>query len=157
MRRMRIGCSCAISRPKRKRWRAWNAPDLRARLDGYEMRDARRVVRFFAFDFPALPREWEISVAPRLEKASNELEPVAPTIEIVRSGEDWFELKYSVATDAGEGIPLAEVQRLLALRPEPNPPEERENRRPESGRARRFRASACAMPIRARASRAFTG
>ena len=79
----------------------------------YEIRDARRVVRFFAFDFPALPSEWEISVAPRLEKARSELEPVAPTIEIVRSGEDWFELKYSVATGAGEGIPLAEVQRLL--------------------------------------------
>jgi superfamily II DNA or RNA helicase len=82
-------------------------------VDGYEMRDARRVVRFFAFDFQALPPEWEISVAPSLEKASSELEPVAPTIEIVRSGEDWFELKYSVATEAGEGIPLAEVQRLL--------------------------------------------
>jgi superfamily II DNA or RNA helicase len=80
---------------------------------GWEMRDARRVVRFFAFDFPALPRAWEISVTPRLEKASSELEPVAPTIDIVRSGEDWFELKYSVATDAGEGIPLAELQRLL--------------------------------------------
>ena len=81
--------------------------------ESYEIRDARRVVRFFAFDFPTLPPEWEISVAPRLEKASHELEPVAPTVEIVRSGEDWFELKYSVATGAGEGIPLGEVQRLL--------------------------------------------
>ena len=81
--------------------------------ESYEIRDARRVARFFAFDFPTLPPEWEISVAPRLEKASHELEPVAPTVEIVRSGEDWFELKYSVATGAGEGIPLAEVQRLL--------------------------------------------
>jgi superfamily II DNA or RNA helicase len=82
----------------------------------FEMRDARRIVRFFAFDFRALPPEWKISVAPRLEKASNELEPVAPTIEIVGSGEDWFELKYSVATEAGERIPLAEVQRLLRSR-----------------------------------------
>ena len=40
-------------------------------VDGYEMRDARRVVRFFAFDFPALPPEWEISVAPQ----SGESEP----------------------------------------------------------------------------------
>ncbi|MDQ3116360.1 MAG: SNF2-related protein, partial [Verrucomicrobiota bacterium] len=79
----------------------------------YEMRDAGRVVRFFAFDYPALPEAWKISVTPRLEKANSELEPVTPTIEIVRSGEDWFELKYSVATAAGEGIPLAEVQRLL--------------------------------------------
>ncbi|MDQ3415021.1 MAG: SNF2-related protein, partial [Verrucomicrobiota bacterium] len=79
----------------------------------FEMRDSGRIVRFFAFDFPTLPPEWEISVSPRLEKASSELEPVSPTIEIVRSGEDWFELKYSVASGAGEGIPLAEVQRLL--------------------------------------------
>ncbi|MGI8956867.1 MAG: SNF2-related protein, partial [Chthoniobacterales bacterium] len=81
--------------------------------DVFEMRDSGRIVRFFAFDFPSLPADWDVSVSPRLEKASSELEPVAPTIEIVRSGEDWFELKYSVATGAGEGIPLAEVQRLL--------------------------------------------
>ncbi|MEO6969812.1 MAG: SNF2-related protein, partial [Chthoniobacterales bacterium] len=79
----------------------------------FEMRDANRVARFFAFDFPALPAAWEITVSPRLEKASSELESVAPTIEIVGSGEDWFELRYSVAPAAGEGIPLAEVQRLL--------------------------------------------
>ena len=78
-----------------------------------ELRDSGRIARFFAFDYPALPRSWNISVTPRLEKASRELEPVTPAIEIVRSGEDWFELKYSVATAAGEGIPLAEVQRLL--------------------------------------------
>ena len=81
--------------------------------DVWEIRDARRVVRFFAFDFPALPHAWKILVAPRIENASDELEPVVPTIEIVRSGEDWFELKYSVATGSGEGIPAAEVQRLL--------------------------------------------
>ena len=81
--------------------------------DGFEMRESGRIVRFFAFDFPGLPAAWETSVSPRLEKASSELEPVSPTIEIVRSGEDWFELKYSVESGTGEGIPLAEVQRLL--------------------------------------------
>ncbi len=81
--------------------------------DAFEMRDPGRIVRFFAFDYPTLMPEWDVSVSPRLEKASSELEPVSPTIEIVRSGEDWFELKYSVATGTGEGIPLAEVQRLL--------------------------------------------
>ena len=81
--------------------------------ESLELRDANRIARFFAFDFPTLPPAWEITVSPRIEKASSELEPVAPTIEIVGSGEDWFELKYSVASAAGEGIPLAEVQRLL--------------------------------------------
>jgi len=79
----------------------------------FEMREASRIARFFAFDCPSLPSTWEISVTSRLEKAKSDLEPVAPAIEIVRSGEDWFEMKYSVATGAGEGIPLAEVQRLL--------------------------------------------
>ena len=82
-------------------------------VDGWEMRDAGRAARFFAFDFPGLPPAWKISVTSRLEKARSELEPIAPTIEIVRSGEDWFELKYSVATAVGEGIPLVELQRLL--------------------------------------------
>jgi superfamily II DNA or RNA helicase len=81
--------------------------------DGYEIRDGRRVVRFFAFDFRALPPQWKITVAPRLQKTSGDLEPIAPAIEILRSGEDWFEFKYSVATGAAEGIPVAEVQRLL--------------------------------------------
>ena len=79
----------------------------------FEMREPGRIARFFAFDFPSLPATWEISVTPRLEKVRSDLEPVVPAIEIVRSGEDWFEMKYSVATGAGEGIPLAEVQRLL--------------------------------------------
>ena len=48
-------------------------------------------------------RHGKLPVAPRLEKARHELEPVAPTIEIVRSGEDWFELKYSVATGGRRG------------------------------------------------------
>ena len=38
--------------------------------DRFEMRDSRsHACAFFAFDFPALPRSWEISVTPRLEKA----------------------------------------------------------------------------------------
>ena len=78
--------------------------------DAWGMHDPNRIARFFAFDFPALPAAWEITVSPRLEKASSELEPVAPTIEIVGSGEDWFELRYSVAPAAAEGIPLAAVQ-----------------------------------------------
>jgi superfamily II DNA or RNA helicase len=81
--------------------------------DTLELRDSGRIVRFFAFDYPALPQSWAISLTPRLEKTRRDLEPVTPEIEIVRSGEDWFELKYSVATASGEGIPLAEVQRLL--------------------------------------------
>ncbi len=78
-----------------------------------EMRDQARAARFLAFAYPALAEGWKVSLAPSLGKARAALEPVAPTIEIVSSGEDWFELRYSVATAGGEHIPLAEVQRLL--------------------------------------------
>ena len=81
-------------------------------VDG-ELRDAARAARFFAFDYPVLTREWDVTLAPSLGKTRDSLEPVAPTIEIVSSGEDWFELRYSVASGDGENIPLAEVQRLL--------------------------------------------
>ncbi len=81
-------------------------------VDG-ELHDQTRAARFFAFDYPALVRDWDVSLAPSLGKTRDALEPVAPVIDIVSSGEDWFELKYSVATAGGEHIPLAEVQRLL--------------------------------------------
>ena len=79
----------------------------------FELRDPDRTVRFFAFELANMPNDWEVKVEPRLEKSSAEIEPVRANLEIVRSGEDWFELKYSVASAAGEGIPLAEIQRLL--------------------------------------------
>ncbi len=78
-----------------------------------ELRDQARAARFFAFEYPQLAREWQVTLAPSLGKASAALEPVAPEIEIVSSGEDWFELRYTVASAEGEHIPLAEVQRLL--------------------------------------------
>ena len=78
-----------------------------------EMRDSARAAQFFAFSYPNLPNDWTVSLTPQLTKASDSLEPVAPTIEIVGSGEDWFELQYSVASAGGEHIPLSEVQRLL--------------------------------------------
>ncbi|MGI8889263.1 MAG: SNF2-related protein [Chthoniobacterales bacterium] len=81
--------------------------------EDFLMDDARVIARFFAFEFPNLPGTWEVAATSRLEQASRNLEPVTPTIEIVRSGEDWFELKYSVATATGAGISLTEVQRLL--------------------------------------------
>ncbi len=78
-----------------------------------ELRDQARAARFFAFDYPALATRWDVTLAPSLGKTRDTLEPVAPVIDIVGSGEDWFELKYSVAAAGGEHIPLAEVQRLL--------------------------------------------
>ncbi len=95
---------------------AEKAAVARLEADGFvdfELRDRTQAARFFAFAYPTLARDWKVSITPQLEKARADLEPVAPTIEIIGSGTDWFELKYSVASAQGEHIPLSEVQRLL--------------------------------------------
>ncbi len=78
-----------------------------------ELRDQTEAARFFAFTYPTLACDWQVTLAPQLDRARDHLEPVAPAFEIVSSGEDWFELQYSVASAGGEHIPLSEVQRLL--------------------------------------------
>jgi SNF2 family DNA or RNA helicase len=46
-------------------------------------------------------------------KSASELQPLAPKLEVVGSGEDWFELRYSLATPDGQTFSAAELQRLL--------------------------------------------
>ena len=113
MPRTRIACSCAISRLSRERSRALTAPDLRPRA-----RATKSVMLVVSCAFllsisrHCHPNGKFQSRRVSRKRATN-WNRSRRQIEIVRSGEDWFELKYSVATGAGEGIPLAEVQRLL--------------------------------------------
>ncbi|MFL6539799.1 MAG: SNF2-related protein, partial [Chthoniobacterales bacterium] len=83
------------------------------RGDKLVLRDENKVARFFAFEYPRLKSEWEITLSPQASKASSELQPLAPKIEVVRSGENWFELSYSLATPDGTAFSAAELQRLL--------------------------------------------
>ena len=49
----------------------------------------------------------------RPQKSANELQPLAPKIEVVGSGEDWFELRYSLGDAGWATFSAAELQRLL--------------------------------------------
>lgn len=71
------------------------------------------IARFFAFDFPRLEKEWTVQLSGTATKAHRELQPLAPKIEIVGSGENWFELRYSLGTPDGGTFSAAELQRLL--------------------------------------------
>ncbi|MDX6577121.1 MAG: hypothetical protein QOE96_3074, partial [Blastocatellia bacterium] len=44
---------------------------------------------------------------------TNEIERVTPKLEIVGSGQDWFEVRYSLTTPGGEVFSNADIQRLL--------------------------------------------
>jgi superfamily II DNA or RNA helicase len=86
-----------------------------ARTDagGFVLHGQLNVIRFFASDYPRLQRDWKTILAPQVEKWTGEIERVTPKLEIVGSGQDWFEMRYSLTTPGGEVFSNAEIQRLL--------------------------------------------
>jgi superfamily II DNA or RNA helicase len=86
-----------------------------ARTDagGFVLHGQLNVIRFFATDYPRLQRDWKTVLAPQVEKWTGEIERVTPKLEIVGSGQDWFEVRYSLTTPGGEVFSNAEIQRLL--------------------------------------------
>src|SRR5205814_2568157 len=86
-----------------------------ARTDagGFGLHGQLNVVRFFATDYQRLQRDWKVSLTAQVEKWTGEIERVTPKLEIVRSGQDWFEVRYSLTTPGGEVFSNADIQRLL--------------------------------------------
>ncbi len=71
------------------------------------------IARFFAFGFPRLQKEWDVHLSAQASKVGSQLEPLAPKIDVVASGVNWFELRYSLGTPGGEAFSAVELQRLL--------------------------------------------
>jgi superfamily II DNA or RNA helicase len=86
-----------------------------ARTDagGFVLHGQINVVRFFASDYPRLQRDWKVILTAQVENWTGEIERVTPKIEIVSSGQDWFEVRYSLTTPGGGVFSNAEIQRLL--------------------------------------------
>ena len=86
-----------------------------ARTDagGFVLHGQPNVVRFFATDYQRLQRDWKVSLTAQVEKWSGEIERVTPKLEIVGSGQDWFDVRYSLTTPGGEVFSNADIQRLL--------------------------------------------
>lgn len=86
-----------------------------ARTDtgGFVLHGQPNVVRFFATDYQRLQRDWKVILTAQVEKWTGEIERVTPKLEIVGSGQDWFDVRYSLTTPGGEVFANADVQRLL--------------------------------------------
>jgi len=86
-----------------------------ARTDagGFVLHGQLNVIRFFATDYPRLQRDWKTTLTSQVEKWTGEIERVTPKLEIVGSGQDWFEVRYSLTSAGGEVFSNAEIQRLL--------------------------------------------
>ncbi len=83
------------------------------RGERFILQDEDQIARFFAFEVPRLKENWEIHLSAQATKASSDLQPLAPKMEVVGSGVDWFELRYSLGTSDGEMFSATELQRLL--------------------------------------------
>src|SRR6478752_686250 len=86
-----------------------------ARTDagGFVLHGQLNVIRFFATDYQRLQRDWKITLTAQVEKWTGQIERVTPKLEIVGSGQDWFEVRYSLTTPGGEVFSNADIQRLL--------------------------------------------
>ncbi len=86
-----------------------------ARTDagGFVLHGQPEVVRFFAIDYPKFQRDWTVTLTAQVQNWSAEIERVTPRLEIVGSGVDWFEVRYSLLAPGGQEFSNAEIQQLL--------------------------------------------
>ena len=79
----------------------------------YHLKGQDAVLNFFARHYPALEKEWAITLEERLERSTQNLERIEPRFEITSSGEQWFDLHVTYDTAGGERLSPTDIQRLL--------------------------------------------
>ncbi|XHR30356.1 MAG: DEAD/DEAH box helicase [Chthoniobacteraceae bacterium] len=81
----------------------------------YVLRGERAILSFFGEGYPDLAARWSVSLGPRFTNITADIERVTPRVEIVRSGEEWFDLQFDLSTGSGERFSATEIQRMLQL------------------------------------------
>ncbi len=81
----------------------------------FVLRGQNAILQFFASELPRLEKIWKVSIGSRFANVTKQVERIAPHFAITSSGEDWFDLSFSLASASGERFSNAEVQRLLQL------------------------------------------
>ena len=81
----------------------------------FVLRGERAILTFFGEGYPALAAHWDVTLGPRFTNVSAEIERITPRVEILSSGERWFDLQFDLSTGSGERFSAAEVQRMLQL------------------------------------------
>lgn len=72
------------------------------------------VLNFFAREFSRLQREWSVTLDEQLENRTlKNIERVEPQFQITSSGVQWFDLGVVFASNSGETLSAADLQRLI--------------------------------------------
>lgn len=83
----------------------------------FALKGQEAILSFFALGLPALQREWKVRLGARFQRVTDaQVEVIRPEIEIRGSGENWFDLEYSlVSASSRERISGADIARLLQM------------------------------------------
>jgi superfamily II DNA or RNA helicase len=73
------------------------------------------ILNFFGQRLPEMERCWKVSIGSRLTNITSQIDRITPRLDIIGSGEDWFDVAYSLEAAGGERFSAAEVQRLLQM------------------------------------------
>ncbi len=89
----------------------FTGPDPQGR---YRLAGESQVLNFFARLYPRLREHWEVTLEERLQRSTtHNLEWIEPRLQVTPSGEHWFDLDISFASQSGERFPASEIQRLV--------------------------------------------
>jgi superfamily II DNA or RNA helicase len=81
----------------------------------YTLRGQTPILNFFARLLPKLQQEWKVSIGSRFQNVTRNIEHIAPKLDVIGSGQDWFDLSFSLEASDGDRFSAAEVQRLLQM------------------------------------------
>jgi superfamily II DNA or RNA helicase len=81
----------------------------------FALKGQNQILRFFAVQLPGFQQNWTVSIGQKFQNVTQKVERISPKLEIIGSGEDWFELSYSLESERGDRFSSAEIQRLLQL------------------------------------------
>ncbi len=77
------------------------------------LRGEQAVLEFFARQLPSLQREWKVQIGERFQHVTRNIERIEPRLQVVGSGENWFEMDVALETAGGERFAGTEIRRLI--------------------------------------------
>jgi superfamily II DNA or RNA helicase len=84
-------------------------------IGDFVLQGQNQILRFFAVILPELQTKWKVSIGSRFQNVTQRLERITPKLDVVGSGEDWFELSYSLESERGDRFSGGDIQRLLQV------------------------------------------
>jgi superfamily II DNA or RNA helicase len=81
----------------------------------YLLKGQNAILSFFARVLPSLQKEWRVSIGSRFQYVTRDVERITPKLEIIGSGEDWFDFSFSIEAAGGQQFSTTEVHRLLQV------------------------------------------